>query len=153
LCLTNTHLISNIRGKHQPSSQFLKCALKESGKIEHPNTWTLSYDCQSLFYSLEVFDNVCAPLVTLYTPRSYSSSIHTLCCEGDFPFTQITCPTELVVKRIHGWLLRADPLQVLSDSVAAFIPHIKPFSFCRCGAIFSTAVPLAADHCNCMCTL
>jgi hypothetical protein len=65
------------------------------------------------------------------------------------------------VCKVHKWMAyNVDSLQIPSDNVVALLSYVWPYctirhtsAFCKHTAIFLTTVLLAANHCNCMCTL
>jgi hypothetical protein len=76
--------------------------------------------------------SICAFFVAMYTSSWYSSSIHTPCSKGKFPFTQTPCLTELF-ENVYVAILgsAATSTALLLHSFYAF-GFVKPSGILRC---------------------
>jgi hypothetical protein len=119
------------------------------------NIWTLNYISASSLYHLAVFD-MCT-VGNSITLSWYTNSSLGFCSKGNFPFIQVICLIELSVKLKNGWLRRWIRSKFHQKPLYSFhtlilLKHRAHLALCR-GAIFLSAVPPAANHLNCMCTL
>jgi hypothetical protein len=120
--------------------------LKTPGKIRNPKMVTLNYNCQSLFYRLQVFD-MCTSGKYMRIKLVFQLHTHIL--------QQMERPLYTTVCTMHKWVAqKADPPQRRCTYFIhlLLLTHMIHIPFCRGVAIFLTAVPLTVNHCNCVCT-